>query len=253
MPNTKITKQKWKDHYSYSKKIYFFGILVAVGVASLIFSVTRYIPDNAHAVLIQFVDAYINTTNLEEDIQPLLEIGQEYDETLEEIQFLSINYTGEGTSENDYYGAQVYSVQIYAGDNDIFIQNEKLTQSMIDQGFLMPLEELDEFAAFNAKYPDAVLWREEPSEEGEEEDEDAPARPVHAYAVDISSMYGLAERGAYDMREKYAGIMVTSENASTSFHVLSEMFEYFKPSEPIPVQENAEEAIDETQEAVTEP
>lgn len=42
MPNTRITRQKWKDHFSYAKKVYIIGILLALGAASLIYSVTRY-------------------------------------------------------------------------------------------------------------------------------------------------------------------------------------------------------------------
>ena len=56
MPNTKITLQKWKDHYSYAKKVYIIGALIAVGVASLIFSVTRYVAPDERAVIIQMVD-----------------------------------------------------------------------------------------------------------------------------------------------------------------------------------------------------
>ena len=30
MPNTRITRQKWKDHFSYAKKVYIIGILLAL-------------------------------------------------------------------------------------------------------------------------------------------------------------------------------------------------------------------------------
>ena len=62
MPNTKITLQKWKDHYSYAKKVYIIGALIAAGVASLIFSVTRYVAPDERAVIIQMVDTYADTT-----------------------------------------------------------------------------------------------------------------------------------------------------------------------------------------------
>ena len=64
MPNTKITKQKFKDHFSYAKKVYIFGALIAVAAASLIFTVTRYTPDNEYSVVVALVDSYANVTNL---------------------------------------------------------------------------------------------------------------------------------------------------------------------------------------------
>ncbi len=244
MPNTKITKQKWKDHYSYSKKIYIIGIIIAAAVASLIYSVTRYVPPNEKAVLIELVDGYVDTAMLEEDAPELLKIGQAYDETLEEIQFLSIAYTGLGQSETDYYGAQAYTVQLYAGDNDIYFQNELLTQGLIDQGLCTPLETLNGFDAFNETYPDAILWQHEPKEESEEEaNTEAPTDPgpLHAYAVDVSSLTGFIERGAYDVRGKYASVIVTSKNADTSFYILTEMFRYYAgtPDQEPSAQDNA--------------
>lgn len=235
MPNTRITKQKWKDHYSYAKKVYIIGIIVAVAVASLVYSVTRYVPANEHAVLIELVDGYVDTEKLKGDLPHLLAVGQAYDETLEQVEFLSINYTGEGNTENDYYGAQVYTVQVYAGDNDIYLQNEALTQAMIDQNFCIPLETLNGFDEFNALYPDVILWQPEPSPE-DDDDEGEEAEPVtdpenppvmHAYAIDVSSLMGFIERGAYDVRGKYAVIVATSLNMDTSFHMLTELFTYF--------------------------
>lgn len=237
MPNTKITRQKWKDHYSYAKKVYIIAILVSIGVASLIFTVTRYIAPNERAVAIELVDSYVDAAKLEQDIPILLEKGQEFDSSLEEVTFLSIPYSG---SSSEYEGSQVYGVQVYAGDNDIFIQNEMLTNSMYDQNFIVPLDTLEGFEAFKSKYPDVIVWKEEPrteTEDGEasEEDEDTPieAEPVvmHAYALDMSSLTGFNQRGAIDIRGKYAVITCTSKNPATSFHVLAQMFELFQPEE----------------------
>jgi len=236
MPNTKVTRQKWKDHLYYSKKFYFIGILVSLAVASLIFSVTRYVPENEHAVHIELVDTYADTTKLDSDAAVLLQRGIEFDSSLEEVVFLSIPYSGDGTS--DYEGSQVYSVQVYAGDNDIFIQNELLTQNMIKTGYCVPLETLEGFEAFNAKYGKYILWQEEPSEEdsslSEEESEEEETGeeafvPTHAYAVDMSSLLGFNQRGAYDVRGKYGVVTVTSKNQETSFHVLAQMFDLFAP------------------------
>ena len=77
MPNTKVTKQKWKDHLFYSRKTYLIGILVSIALASLIFSVTRYIPDNEYAVQIELVDSYVDVTKLDADKDLLFPCGRE--------------------------------------------------------------------------------------------------------------------------------------------------------------------------------
>ena len=229
MPNTKVTRQKWKDHFFYSKKIYIIGTLVAIALASLVFTVTRYIPADEHAVQIQLVDSFVDTSTLEADIQLLMERGVDFDYTLEEITFQSIPYSGE---PSDMEAAQVYSVKLMAEESDIFIQNHTLTQNMIANGFCYPLETLEGFEAFNAKYGKYVLWQEEPRPEeedaGEEdEDEEPVAVPKHAYAIDLSSLKGFITRRAYDINGKYGSVTIRSANAETSFYVLTQMFDIF--------------------------
>lgn len=225
MPNTKITLQKWKDHFSYAKKVYIIGALVAAGVASLMFSVTRYIPPNERAVLIQMVDTYADTTKMDADLPEMLAVGQEYDSALEEISFLNIPYTG----GDEYEGSQVYTVQVYAGDNDIYFQNDVLTQRMVNEGYAVPLETLSGFDAFNEKYSEYVVWQA--IEKDEEDPDESLDYEEHAYYVDISSLLGINQRGAYDVRGKYALIVISSENADTSFRVLADMFDRFQISE----------------------
>lgn len=226
MPNTRITLQKWKDHYAYAKKVYIIGALLAAACASLIFAVTRYVPPNERAVTIQMVDTYADTTKMDEDIPAMLAAGQEYDASLEEISFLTISYVG----DDNYEGSQVYTVQVYAGENDVYFQNEVLTQRMVNEGYAMPLEYMDGFDAFEEKYGEYILWQAIEKDEEEDED-DTLDYEQHAYCVDISALLGINQRGAFDVRGKYALIAINSENANTCFHVLSDMFDRFIPAE----------------------
>lgn len=246
MPNTKITGQKWKDHLSYAKKIYIIGAILAIAVSSLIFSVTRYTPPNERSVLIELVDNYTDPSKLDADLPALLAAGQAYDETLEQVAFYSIAYSGAGDT-GDMYGSQVYMVQIYAGDNDIYLQDEILTNQLIDQGYCLPLELIEGFEAFTQKFPEVeVLWLPEVDPEADEEDEDAepdedaPEKPMHAYAIDISTLTGMAERGAFAVNGKYAVLAFASKNAETSFHVLTQMFDVFAPQKTATPSEAAE-------------
>lgn len=236
MPNTKITTQKLRDHLSYSKKVYVIGALVAAAVCSLLFSMTRYQAPNERAVQIALVDAYTMPDNLNDVVPALLAAGQDEDSSLESVSFFSISYSGnsQGTSEDDYYGGQLYMVQLYAGDNDIYLQSEALTRDLISQAYCVPLETLDGFDEFTKAHPDVnILWMEEPDPEaendgeGDEPDpaEDVPPRPEHAYAVDITLLEGMAARGAYANQNKYASIVMSSKNVDTSFTVLRAMFD----------------------------
>ena len=242
MPNTKITKQKWKDHLSYSKRTYIFGVIISVAVASLIFSITRYQVPNEKAVQIALVDSYVATDKLDDVVPVLLKNAQAEDDELEQVQFLSIAYSGNSdtASEEDYYGSQVYMVQVYAGDNDIYLQNERLTQSMIDQNYILPLENFEGFDEFIKKHPNvSVLWQSEPtgedeSDDGEEEpepQENAEEPVLHAYALDASSLMGMVERSAYSVYGKYACLVYASKNPETSFKVLCDMYDVLTSSE----------------------
>ncbi len=225
MPNTKITRQKWKDHYSYAKKVYIIGALIAAACASLIFAVTRYVAPNERAVIIQMVDTYADPTMMNDDIPAMLAVGQEYDSSLEEISFLTISYIG----DDNYEGSQVYTVQVYAGDNDIYLQNDVLTQRMINEGYAYALEYMEGFNEFEEKYGQYVIWQTIENDDEDEEDESIPEE--HAYSVDVSALLGINQRGAYDVREKYALIAINSKNADTCFRVLTDMFDRFIPAE----------------------
>ena len=225
MPNTKITRQKWKDHYSYAKKVYIIGALIAAACASLIFAVTRYVAPNERAVIIQMVDTYADPTKMNDDIPAMLAVGQEYDSSLEEISFLTISYIG----DDNYEGSQVYTVQVYAGDNDIYFQNDVLNQRMINEGYALALEYMDGFEAFEEKYGEYIIWQTIENDDEDEEDESIPEE--HAYSVDVSALLGINQRGAYDVREKYALIAINSKNVDTCFRVLTDMFDRFIPAE----------------------
>ena len=163
---------------------------------------------------IALVDSYCDTSKLDEYLPTLLELGQEFDPSLEEVSFLSIAYSGD--SSDDYYGAQVYTVQLYAGDNDVFIQTEELTQELIDADYCVALDTLDYFEDFTAKYPEVeILWSTD----------EATGEKLHAYAIDTTSLTGFLTTGAFDVRNKYAMISLSSGNVDTSFKVLTDLYD----------------------------
>ena len=233
MPNTRINRQKWKDHFSYAEKVYIIGILLALGAASLIYSVTRYQAPNERAVQIALVDSYTAPEKLDEIVPALLKAGQAFDDTLEEVQFLSIPYSGDGAA--DYEGAKVYTVQVYAGDNDIYIENKTMMEELIDQNYCVPLDTFEGFEEFTRRHPEVEVLYAVPganqADGKESTEEDAPVEEPRPYALNISTLKGFAERGALNMKDKYAAVVIMSKNQETSFEVLSAMFDALAPSE----------------------
>ena len=237
MPNTKITKQKFKDHLPYAGKLYIFGFIIAIAVASLMFTVTRHVPDDEFSVEIALVDNYVDIEKLDADCDVLLDYGRQIDPTLEQVTFFSIAYSENASNdESGYYGAQLYQLQIMAGTNDIYVQSEVLTRGLVEMGGCVPLEETDWYAEFTKKHPDvAFLWADEPGSGEIEIDEDGneiviEAPVQHAYAVDVSSLTGFIERQAYDIRGKYACMFGGSKNMATSYEILTKLFDVFAPA-----------------------
>lgn len=227
MPNTKLTSERVKEHFGYSKRMYIIGIIVAVLAASLIFDVTRHTPTGRALIEIALVDSYCNTEKLDDITPVLLERAQQRDEMVEAFDFLAIGYSGDASS--DYQGAQLYTVQIYAGNNDIFIQNEGLTVDLASGGMLVQLDTLEGFEEFVAAHPDvAVMWMDDPAFT-KDEDDPTPA-PQHAYAFDTSCMLGFNTRGAYDIRQKYIGISVQCAEYQDMMSVIADLYELMTPA-----------------------
>jgi len=228
MPNTKLTKDRIKEHFSYSKRMYIVGLIITLLGASLIFDVTRHTPSGPQLIQVGLVDSYCDTEKLNDVTPTLLARAQERDPQVEEFTFLSIAYSGSASS--DYNGAQVYTVQVYAGDNDIYVQNEELTVGLIQSGALAPLDKLEGWDEFMQKHPDiAVLWADDTSytPTGDEDE----VIPQHPYALDASQMLGFNTRGAYDIRNKYISISAQCGEYEEMLNVLSDLFELLTPVE----------------------
>ena len=236
MPNTKITKDKLKNHWAYSKKIYILLTAIMVGLGSIAYTmVNNHNPPDFQYVSIALVDSYADYSKIEREIDTLLKRGQAYDANLEKFDFMGITYTGGNDSEMDYYGAQIYTIQLASGECDMFIQSGDLTRQMQDQGNYIALDTLPSFELFAAKYPNAFQWETlNPNIDGEpvvtEENEEIRTVP-HVYSIDVSQMTELIAKSVFDVRGKRASILSRSANADTALFILYQMFDLFTVSE----------------------
>ena len=250
MPNTKLTKEKLANHFHYSKWIYILVTAAIVGLASVIFTMTRSQIANEQSVEIAFVGSFVDIEPIAADEKKLLEQAQSFDASLEQVKFMPILYDGsEGMTEEAVYGAQQYMVQTTAGSNDIFILPLSMAEELILQDTCLPFDTLEMYEQFIALYPDVTRYEyPQPTEasviayrngEAYEFAEDAPR---HVYALDVSCMTGLNSRGIFDAAGytanpedekavRVAVLYVTGKNPETSFYVLSDMYRLFVPEE----------------------
>ena len=113
MPDTRITKQKLKDHWSYSGKVYIIGALVAVALASMFFTmVTNREPADMYSVNFAIVRSYSNTEQLNGVSDALLNKGKEIDPELKAVNFTSVMFDGNTSSQDGYNYYQLYILQL---------------------------------------------------------------------------------------------------------------------------------------------
>ena len=83
MPNTKLTRQRWKDHMYYGKWIYIVLAIVAVFVTDLLYSTTEYRPPDERKVTVQFVSSSASMAEtVEQTTEQILSAVLPMDETL---------------------------------------------------------------------------------------------------------------------------------------------------------------------------
>jgi hypothetical protein len=135
MPNTRITKEKLKNHLHYGKWIYVLIAVVAWFAVDLVYQMTEYRPDKFHRVDVQLVgNSVMSDAGLNAVADAALEAVKPLDERLEEVNLYNIAYSGD--SSTDVYGAQKYAVMLAAGEGSIYFVNRTLLDSMVAQGWL---------------------------------------------------------------------------------------------------------------------
>lgn len=244
MPKTKYTKEYLKNHFSYSRWVYLIAVLVAVGAAEIIFTVTRYQAPNARRVDIELLGGYadLNDTGVVQAAEDaLLAAGQayelerdqkngvdtdaaEYEIPLEEVNIYNINYTGDASSEEDYYSGQKYMVMLAAQEGDIYIVNRDLLEGLVADGGAAPLDEFIESGLLSAE---GVDLEDVTFDEPVYDEEDEPTGNRYIYALPADRLAGLSKTYAYPVSGRYIVIMSYSQNQDTAAAVVRELFNLY--------------------------
>ncbi|MBE5766167.1 MAG: hypothetical protein E7335_03175 [Clostridiales bacterium] len=233
MPNTKITKSRWETHFQYGKWIYIVLAILAICVSNLLFTSTEYRPPNSNKVTIQFVDHYAMVNDLTEDLaQTLLERVSPEDETLEAVELFSFTFTGQGA---DSHGFDKYYVELYVGENDMFITLEALARKIVNEGLALPLDEFVESGALTIPEGAEPLYMDEPI--FDEDGNRVAFGEKHLYGFSTDPLVQLPRYAQMSHETGYAVMIHSCENPETTLRVVEELYaEMSKPMELVIVE-----------------
>lgn len=248
MPNTRVTKQKISTHLHYGKWLYILSAVIAFFVVDMAYTMTEYRPPAERKVDIELVggypdtDSYLNT----EVSSKMMEAGLAADETLEEVYFYTISYSGD--AEQDIYGAQKYMVMIAAQEGDIYVVNRTLMEQLVMQGAATPLDGYIESGALNVEGMDLEsVTFDEPAED----EETPPSGNRYVYALPASGLNRMLESDInYDNRDKYIVLMSYSKNPDTSIVALQSMIDQLTAPLPEAFSQSAQTGTNDAAEPV---
>jgi hypothetical protein len=130
MPDTRITKDRLKNHLHYGKWIYVLIAVVAWFAVDLVYTMTEYRPDRYHRVDVQLVgNATMRDEALDEVAKKAVAAVSPRDPKLEQVNIYNIAYSGDAS--NDIYGAQKYTVILAEGSSSIFFLDKTLLENMV--------------------------------------------------------------------------------------------------------------------------
>lgn len=188
---TPITKQRLRNHLTYSWWKYALLVVIAIFGWNLVYTITRYrAPEDKKVTVNLYVfgdqaalDAYMADVNA--SLMPEME------------QMDSIF-----TAVDDTYGDMILSTHIAASEGDVYLLDRSRFQQVAASGAFLPLEERSELIAAleNAGISLSQGWRTE-SDTGER----------HLYGIPCAGLPGMAAY-VYDPSDCYMAVLISNQN-----------------------------------------
>ncbi len=252
MPNTKLTKDRMKNHWHYSKMIYLGVVLIAAMLADLVFTATTYRAPNERRIDVHLISHYINfetdttpattamlacgqTYETERDRAAGIDVDAEgYEPALQEVTVVGVMY--DENSEDSYYQQQKYSLMLATQEGDIFILSREMMNGLAETGFLTDLTPYIESGMINPGEMKQVMYYEytEPNEE--------PSEKKCVYGLATDELTGMYRSLGVDYREKYMVILSYCANPDTAASIMQWMIDEYTGVE---VELRTEEAVEQ--------
>lgn len=210
MPDTRFSWRGLREHIRKFFWVYAIGIALCLVGTNLLWTTTRPRVPNEQNVVVLMADAFSDAEPLKDIADDVLQKTREFDDTLKEVSFQSMMYTG-----NDYSGSMLLVTRLAVGEGDAFFAN----QSAMDQlGYSQALEPLDEWVAdgWLAEYglePWYVTL----------EDEETGESTTYLAALRLDSVEALARMGAFNNQGAFLCVTNNGGNVETTKKALEVM------------------------------
>ena len=199
---TPITKERLKNHFTYSSWKYALVVVAAIFGWSLIYTTTAYrSPQDKR------IDLYVQTSTttaerMDEFIEP---IWREVTPEMETVSSVAL-MTGD-----DYSSSMQLTAYIAAGDGDIYFLTEQFFKSFASSGAFLALEDL--VADGTIDVGDIELSKGYVAMIEEYDENDVPVvAGRHLYGIPLDSFYGFMSGMQLDNRGLYAVILTNNQN-----------------------------------------
>ena len=136
MPDTKFTWANLREHLRKYIWIYVAGVVVCVFVTRMLWTVTRpRIPDD-RSVVVYLMDSASSVEPLDAVARDMLERGQAVDETLQLVEFQSLQYTAD-----DYTSAMLLMTRMSVSEGDAYLASQDGIDALVNAQALLPLDD----------------------------------------------------------------------------------------------------------------
>ena len=221
MPDTKLNWANLREHLRKNLLIYIVVVAVALVLTNLLWMTTApRVPEEAQ-VLIYLAGPYSNPTALDAVAADMLTRGQEYDGTLQAVEFQSLLYAD---PEQDYTGVMLLMTRLATGEGDAFLADINAMQALENSGALLGLD--DYYAAGwmadSGLEPYYSTW----------EDEETGQSVTQLTGFRIDSLDFLRDSEAFENRGAFLTVAANSTNVETTMRALSIMVEDLKKAVP---------------------
>lgn len=229
MPDTRITKERLKNHWMYSSWKYLLMIVIFVAGWNLIYSITEYKPPRERRLeLYVLSNAYVteNMEALEAELEPLF-VGEEEGD-MEEFNIYVMNYGG----EDDVYGPQLLMTRLASLEGDVYMVDETTLTLLISQELALPLDDYIATGALDVEGQNLdTVTRTAPAGE-DEEGNTIYSDERHVYALPAQPLYGLIDEDIIDNRGLYFVVMAYTEKPDLCVELLNELSVRFRRDKP---------------------
>jgi len=212
MPDTKFSFRALREHIRKYLWIYIVGIVACLVLSSLLWTTTRPRVPNEQNVTVYLTDGYANSDPLADVARDMLERTQAFDETLQEVTFLPLQYNAD-----DYTSMMLLMTRLAVGEGDAFLANASAMEQLARSQALEPLDEYVDNGYLSIYDLEPYYFTLEDEETGESE--------TYLAGLSLDNVDALAQLGAFNNDGAFLCVANNGGNVQTTMKALEYMLE----------------------------